>query len=274
MSHIPFFKFTHPDAKEDLKDRGPSPEEARINSKAQLHVCSSCSGRSEVMKECGRCHGPRYCSRDCQVADWKFHKQACTSDAIGTDLNLKLAKKLTANDYLMSFIMMHAVLSLDLLNNPANADSTYLAVTLTTADADPMAYMRALINREERAPGYPIMLQVSSIEKRDMATITHIVPGVKTSLVNTKAALAASDADVPVVMLIFTSGGANIINHPCPIPPEILERVRIMKPFQLKSALSGLVEVPMTEQTIVEHLNNAIYMDKENRYLLRTKSHK
>jgi hypothetical protein len=149
-----------------------------------------------------------------------------------------------------------------------------------------MAYMRALINREERAPGYPIMLQVSSIEKRDMATITHIVPGVKTSLVNTKAALAASDADVPVVMLVFTSGGANIISHPCPIPPEILERVRIMKPFQLKSALSGLVEVPMTEQTIVEwayflligasqlisrrHLNNAIYMDKENRYLLRT----
>ncbi len=39
--------------------------------------CSSCSAPSTL--QCSRCHSARYCSKACQKAAWKSHKQSCTS---------------------------------------------------------------------------------------------------------------------------------------------------------------------------------------------------
>jgi hypothetical protein len=35
----------------------------------------------EASSVCGRCEAVRYCSRECQRADWKAHKGACAAQA-------------------------------------------------------------------------------------------------------------------------------------------------------------------------------------------------
>ena len=42
--------------------------------------CARCASE-EASSVCARCQAVRYCSRDCQRADWKVHKPACTADA-------------------------------------------------------------------------------------------------------------------------------------------------------------------------------------------------
>ena len=44
-----------------------------------LHVskCAVCSKKSK--SQCGGCKMRRYCSRECQKADWKTHKKVCKS---------------------------------------------------------------------------------------------------------------------------------------------------------------------------------------------------
>jgi MYND finger len=49
--------------------------------KGKCVVCGGGGGGGGVggatTKICGNCHGPRYCSRDCQVKDWPLHKIQC-----------------------------------------------------------------------------------------------------------------------------------------------------------------------------------------------------
>ena len=40
--------------------------------------CAGCGKEGEMTKECSACKGPRYCSKECQLVDWKAgHKSAC-----------------------------------------------------------------------------------------------------------------------------------------------------------------------------------------------------
>ncbi len=41
----------------------------------------------EASSVCGRCEAVRYCSRECQVADWKAHKGACGAAAAQSDVD-------------------------------------------------------------------------------------------------------------------------------------------------------------------------------------------
>jgi hypothetical protein len=43
--------------------------------RGQCHTC----GRLDLF-QCGRCLGPRYCSRDCQLLDWPAHRASCRTD--------------------------------------------------------------------------------------------------------------------------------------------------------------------------------------------------
>jgi hypothetical protein len=40
-------------------------------------VCHACSSKGNLLR-CSRCRNVYYCSRDCQVANWKAHKTICT----------------------------------------------------------------------------------------------------------------------------------------------------------------------------------------------------
>ncbi|XP_077970058.1 uncharacterized protein LOC120331738 [Styela clava] len=41
-------------------------------------VCANCSSSVEKLKRCGKCSAKLYCSKNCQIADWKRgHRQSC-----------------------------------------------------------------------------------------------------------------------------------------------------------------------------------------------------
>ena len=43
-------------------------------------ACARCGAQDRPLSQCAKCHQRQYCSRDCQVFDWKHgHKQACLS---------------------------------------------------------------------------------------------------------------------------------------------------------------------------------------------------
>ena len=49
--------------------------------KKAARVCKNCGKEASKMQKCSRCRLVRYCSRDCQLADWKEHKKSCKKAA-------------------------------------------------------------------------------------------------------------------------------------------------------------------------------------------------
>ena len=45
----------------------------------ECQTCKKPESESTPLKRCARCHQTRYCSRDCQKAEWKTHKKACAT---------------------------------------------------------------------------------------------------------------------------------------------------------------------------------------------------
>ena len=56
-----------------------------ITSYKRCLVCGSCGG--EALLKCGHCKVTRYCTRDCQVKDFKRHKGECSK--LGTERKIK-----------------------------------------------------------------------------------------------------------------------------------------------------------------------------------------
>ncbi|KAL1530370.1 hypothetical protein AB1Y20_001278 [Prymnesium parvum] len=48
---------------------------------ARAKACACCSKTEGVLTRCSRCKMSYYCSRECQLADWKAHKGACAARA-------------------------------------------------------------------------------------------------------------------------------------------------------------------------------------------------
>jgi hypothetical protein len=44
-----------------------------------VYTCVWCNKSTSSISACSRCHWIKYCSRECQVADWPRHKLQCTS---------------------------------------------------------------------------------------------------------------------------------------------------------------------------------------------------
>ncbi|KAI6132443.1 hypothetical protein EDD16DRAFT_406948 [Pisolithus croceorrhizus] len=42
-----------------------------------LTTCAACGKGDVPLSKCGRCKTNKYCSRDCQVKDWRTHKKNC-----------------------------------------------------------------------------------------------------------------------------------------------------------------------------------------------------
>jgi hypothetical protein len=156
-----------------------------------------------------------------------------------------------ANDYLMFYLKVYAVLALELLTTPINALDTCLVVTIVTKDADPLAALRAMMSQEEREPGAPVMLQIANIDKKPL--LAHTTAAMRVSLEKVKAALADTVlSDSPIVMFVFTGDGTNCLGCPIPIDPEALKQGRELNPFTIKSAMMGERKIPVTEASIIE----------------------
>ncbi|KAK8194242.1 hypothetical protein M8818_007430 [Zalaria obscura] len=49
-------------------------------------ACENC-GKSDSLKHCAKCKSTKYCSHDCQKAQWKAHKKVCTRIANANNPN-------------------------------------------------------------------------------------------------------------------------------------------------------------------------------------------
>ncbi|KAF8149434.1 hypothetical protein B0H34DRAFT_733732 [Crassisporium funariophilum] len=46
-----------------------------------LNTCAQCKTQKDVHKRCARCKAIYYCSKECQIANWKVHKSRCLSSS-------------------------------------------------------------------------------------------------------------------------------------------------------------------------------------------------
>ncbi|KAI9569653.1 hypothetical protein HD554DRAFT_2171095 [Boletus coccyginus] len=103
-----------------------------IDPKGRCNYCNVYAGRDKV-KTCSRCRLVRYCSKECQVAAWKTHKQRCTStlptslakDPEASILNTALSKWI--NNWRFE-LHNWAVWAMDLANNPEDRLATHSLV--------------------------------------------------------------------------------------------------------------------------------------------------
>ena len=61
--------------------------------KIKIPKCDHC-GLSKKVKNCARCKLARYCSPECQRANWSRHKQTCTSADEKSRILVKILKKI------------------------------------------------------------------------------------------------------------------------------------------------------------------------------------
>ncbi|KAJ9487385.1 hypothetical protein VN97_g5937 [Penicillium thymicola] len=55
----------------------PSARDASGQDLISCQVCGKDDEEGSALRNCSRCHKAKYCSRDCQKADWKKHKKVC-----------------------------------------------------------------------------------------------------------------------------------------------------------------------------------------------------
>ncbi|KAJ7624856.1 hypothetical protein FB45DRAFT_924370 [Roridomyces roridus] len=280
---IAIANFTLPESDKESKAK-LLPSSAEIQEKYRATfggACLACGKTAEgndapeELKICSGCHLAEYCSQQCQVSHWPSHKPACR-DAPTPDIGLNLGKRLIVNEYLMFELKTYAALALDLSTTPSNALHTCLVVTLTMRDADAMAALKAMLNRQERDPRGERVLQVATIEKLplELATTPAMRSSFETARRNLANAVAAHPSRLagmgPVVMFVFTDG-TNSIGVPSAIDPHAMQLASERKPIPMQSAMMGVYTIPMDEKSILETLNNEIRIDKKNRFLLRSK---
>ncbi|XP_062588473.1 uncharacterized protein LOC134250136 isoform X2 [Saccostrea cucullata] len=75
--------------KEDQKDDVFSKEKSD-NGHKSLNMCTVC-GKKGTMKVCQRCKIQKYCSPECQKADWQTHKSHCSQEEKSTSRNEKVS---------------------------------------------------------------------------------------------------------------------------------------------------------------------------------------
>ncbi|KAJ7600304.1 hypothetical protein C8J56DRAFT_6910 [Mycena floridula] len=70
-----------------------SPVKEKKASIYKCHCCESMLGDREVLMRCSRCHSVWYCSKACQVKDWKQHKKLCGNQSFDINLLNPIAQK-------------------------------------------------------------------------------------------------------------------------------------------------------------------------------------
>lgn len=172
----------------------------------------------------------------------------------------------------MFLIKIAAVLSLDLLETPSNASEYVLRVRVTTGPEDFMAFFRAKMSRSEEAmrkESLKIILQLVKFEKEWIESVSE--PLKKMLEKKREDESKGVNKGLPVVLFFFSpekeedaeadgeteveEGKTTVtdtISYAAVISPDVLDHARRKVPFQIKSAMSGEMEVPLDEKSIVE----------------------
>lgn len=68
--------------------------------------CDKCYHNDIKTRVCGRCRDVRYCSSECQKADWTKHKKECSTEKIGF-------RRITNEVHSLLFIMLNCTKKID-----------------------------------------------------------------------------------------------------------------------------------------------------------------
>ena len=151
-SNFPAFR----SALKKLLDQSNQSQASSSNRPALL--CRHCGATKEQMHTCARCKGAKYCSRECQKADWKLHKPICVESNRQLDRKSArsyLANALTSGAVHQAFPEMFAkamTVGLETGNHPPPED-ILLMLDQTNPSAKPcVRYVPHLLDRKEDLP--------------------------------------------------------------------------------------------------------------------------
>ncbi|KAJ6465915.1 hypothetical protein C8R47DRAFT_1326374 [Mycena vitilis] len=265
----------HSKSQKIFKATASSTKDIRANKKNIDMACTVClkseEDVGEELRKCGKCKGVRYCSKQCQAADWPRHKKHCKAvESPGIE---KLIQKLTSNHVLnlhlqACFIQQFTVL----LSNPRSVLSKLFVarVDISVDPANIPDFFR-IFNDEPGAPRAAElqgMLQISAFTPLE----DEMTPTRRRVWESAREGGAAADTE-PVAVVEFGRGDfGQQITCALPIEDEARAIVRRARPWTVESAITGKVtQAPFNIETCMEFINTHIRADKRDRLLLRTR---
>ena len=107
----------------------------------QKEVCAKCGRPGKRLLTCARCKTRKYCSKECQTADWKEHKQTCAppeedaaADIIAVDVNVDVYSEFAGPG--MSFAVWNADASLSSDRGASKGSSTTVHRDMASRNAN------------------------------------------------------------------------------------------------------------------------------------------
>lgn len=87
-----------------------------------IRICNACGKSHDKLKRCARCNIVRYCSKECQSADWPEHKTKCVPG--NHDHNRKVSLNIMLSNEILNRVLI------DLTNTGHKITVIYLTSTL------------------------------------------------------------------------------------------------------------------------------------------------
>lgn len=175
------------------------------------------------------------------------HKKHCIGKE--DDIPFKLAKKIRSIDYLLHLIQLYAIVTYDLNADNTQLDRCGLRITVATRPADTMAYIQAMINGTEDA-SKEVMLHFDKVEKIPLEGF--LLDPMKVVLEERRKQLKGTPFEKdPLLSVLITSNNEHYMYLPIVMLPQSFVMARGGK-IQVKSAMTGTTDLPMTEDTLIE----------------------
>ncbi|KDR69205.1 hypothetical protein GALMADRAFT_256041 [Galerina marginata CBS 339.88] len=256
--------------------RNPSQKEIREHRRGMKSACMKCGGgESENLKKCSHCGG-RYCSRECQVADWPNHKGVCLGAVSSTtfvDVN-KLCQTFAANDFLKRHLEVLIALELKLLDKKKkDLDELFMVqVFVSFEPTDALDLFRLMTKNGHDDRAMQGMLQICMINSG--WSITEKFGGsTDPTQENNRAVLRGLGLGYPrgTLEFIHCAGGRfTILHNVFLIAEDAMEQARNAKEIEIPVTFTGRThKKPVSVLNYMEYINALIRQDIENRWLLR-----
>ncbi|KIK60521.1 hypothetical protein GYMLUDRAFT_97234 [Collybiopsis luxurians FD-317 M1] len=281
------FTFKNPEISKNIKK---DIREATVDRRDRLNniifccsnlACDDTTRRADL-RVCSRCKTVRYCSKECQRADWPKHKPVClvTSPTI-ISLTRRMTEHAMALHRFVHVLYVGAIFALDLTNDPAAADKFFVIVPLTMMPADlPLLFQTMSAN-----PGYDWTRLELGLSVGEFVAIEKDKIAEKVRRDATRVQLRDNSiAGLPTVTFVLVPYEGEEEKEPqinedtsyflgaLPIPQEYLDEVKKGMKSRVSSALLGREEYLITRENVIdvmEGFNNEVRNDKSNHLKLR-----
>ncbi|KAK7056157.1 hypothetical protein R3P38DRAFT_3566850 [Favolaschia claudopus] len=252
--------------------------------------CMNClQGERDVghsLRECSRCKGVRYCSKECQIQDWPSHKPDC-----GHKVTVPRILIAACSDPRLSlFMQICCILKFKLFDSGDRAEefiSARFAVAIEPVDLVELGRIMTAPKEGRKIDATVAdiqgMLQINGFEweEPDDGLSSISLPDRSASVTlevwrkERARVVAAGYPRNPLVMLnILYPANGNVISLPLCISSAARDLVQksMTKGFDMRcEPTKERKRLPFTIETCMEYMNSYIREDNHNRLHLRTK---